>query len=191
MTLLTGYDATNFPLDILYDAGVVFIGADAIGVTSGAPKFTPGKSYEQIAFDGKHAPVEGLDRVKHGGSTLTFTMKEIGNAASGGQITILDAGATSATDGGSPPVTTVTPKSSGLIATGYQSDVRVLWERGASGSGNYFAVHFAKALVTKFDISGTASGEGMVSVEISGRVPSGSPLNAPDYAFEYRTNLPS
>lgn len=191
---LSGFDIANFPLDILYGTGVVFVGDEAIGVTEGAPKVTFNRTFDNITFDGKHSPIKGIDRVVHGEPVIAFTMKELGNATTGGQVAILEAGGTSATSGDTPPVTAITPPVSGalLASGGYLTDFRVLWERGACGSGSYFAVYFACALVQKWDISGQNAKEAQISVEVAGRIDVATQdINEAAYVLEYRTDLPS
>lgn len=193
MSVITGYDATNFPQDLLFGSGVVFVGAVPIGTTMGGVKFNPGKTIEQVGFDGKHADVEGLDRTRYGTSTLSFVMQELGDSTTGDQIAALEAGSASASDGGTPPITTVTPKASGLLlATGdYLTDVRLYFDRGGENSGKYAVIYFPKAVCTKYDLAGQSANSGQVNVEFSARVPAGSALNIAPYKIEYRTNLPS
>lgn len=190
MPPLTGFAIAKFPSDILWGAGICYIGSAAFGVTSGAPKLTRNTTYTNIDFDGKHAPIKGLDRAMHGEPTMAFTMLELGDATTGNQLATLEVGSTAATV---TTTTTVTPASSGrLVAAGsYKTDFRVLWERGAAGSGVFFAVHFPVALFTKYDISGQAKGESQIAVEVVGRLDmSTAAITDAAYNFEFRTTLP-
>ena len=189
---LTGLDTTNFPQDTIYEAGVVYIGADPIGVTVGGIKWNPGKSYMQPGFDGKQASYAEMDRPIYGESTISFMMQEIGDSTTGNQIAKLEPGASTAS-AGTPPVETITPKAGGgFLATGdYATNVRLLFERGAQGSGKYVAVLFPKALCTKYDVSTQPGKEGQVSVEFSARLPLTAAINAAPYQIEYRTDIPA
>lgn len=146
---LSGLNATNFPQDILYNSGIVFQGSTRFGVTRGAPKWTPNRTIDNIAFDGKYAPVKGLDRPMHGEPSIAFTMLEIGQAATGGQIAKLEPGATSATATAPATPGTITPTPS---ITG-----------GALTAGTYFYK------VTAIN----AGGESLASAEVSSAVASG------------------
>lgn len=190
MPPLTGFTLAKFPSDILYDAGIVHIGSTPLGVTKGAPKLTHNTSFTNVPFDGKHAPIKGLDREMHGEPVIAFSMIELGDSTTGNQLAKLTPGSTSATVS---TTTTVTPAKSGiLVASGsYLTDFRVMWERGAAGSGVYFAVYFPCALVTKWDIAGTPGGEATISVEVAGRIDLATQaINDPAFKFEYRTTAP-
>jgi hypothetical protein len=185
---LNGLIPANFPSDVLYDAGILMIGSSKFGVTKGPPKWAPNRTFENMAFDGKYAPVKGADRIMHGECSLSFSMLELGNATTGNQILTLEPGATLATATGT---TTYTPQSSGtLLAAGaYIADFRAIWERG--NSAGYFAVHLPVALCMKYDIAGTDKSEAMVSVEMVGRIDLATqPMSAAPYTLEYRAALP-
>lgn len=190
MPALTGFSITKFPSDILYDAGIVYIGSAAFGVTKGAPKLSHNTTFTNVGFDGKHAPIKGLDRQMHGEPVISFTMLELGGATTGNQLAKLSPGSAAVTVS---TTTTVTPAKSGiLVATGsYTTDFRVIWEQGAAGSGLYFAVHFPVGLFTKYDIAGQAGAEAQISVEVAGRLDlTTAAINDPAFNFEYRTALP-
>lgn len=188
MTQLTGLNITNFPLDILYEAGTVFLGSTPFGTTKGPPKFNPNKGYENVEFDGKYTNVKLLDRVKQGNPTISFTMLELGNSTSGAQVATLEPGFTTATVGA---VITKTPQPSGqFVANGsYVTDLRVMWERGFNGSATYFAVYFPWALCMKYDLSGQDKKEGLIAVEFEARSLAAG-LTAAPYVLEYRTTTP-
>ena len=187
---LTGITIANFPADIILDSGVVFIGATKFGVTRGEPKFTPNRSIQNIEFDGKHAPIRGIDRFMHGEPSLAFTMMELGGTGTGNQIDRLEPGNTDAT------VTTVITHTmapgGGLVAAGsYVTDLRAIWERGTSASNLFFAVLFPVALCTKYELGGQNRGEGLISVEFVGRLDLATQTTSDAaYKLEYRTTLP-
>jgi hypothetical protein len=190
MPALTGFVLTKFPSDILYDAGIVYHGATPFGVTEGPPKFDPGETFDQITFDGQHAPIKGLYRQLHGAPTMAFTMKEFGQSTTGAQVGKVEPGSTTATVS---TTETITPAKSGiLVASGsYVPDFRVIWERGAAGSGLYFAVHFAVALYRKYGIQGQNKKEAQIPVEVVGCLDMATAsINDPAYNLEYRTALP-
>ena len=186
---LSGMTIANFPSDVITDAGVVYIGSTKFGVTRGAPKFNPNRSWSNIEFDGKFAPVKGLDRPMNGEPVLSFTMLELGIATTGNQLPKIEPGATVVTSVGT---TTYTPLASGaLMAAGnYVPNFRVVWERGIQG-GLYFAVLFPVGFIHKYDIAGQNKGEGLVNVEICGRIDlSTGTTSDPAYVLEHRTALP-
>lgn len=187
---LSGLDTTKIVQDLLYETGVVYIGATPIGVTVGGIKWNPGKSYLQPGFDGKQAPFEQMDRVQYGESTISFMMQELGDSTTGNQIEFLEPGATAATVA---TVETITPKAGGgFVAAGdYATNVRVMIERGSQGSGKYLAILFPKALCTKYDVATQPGKEGQVSVEFSARLPLASAVNVAPYQIEYRTDIPA
>ena len=190
MPPLTGLDITKFPSDILYGCGIIFIGSTKSGVTEGEPKWDPNVTFQPVTFDGQHAPIKGLYRQFHGEPKISFTMKELGDATTGNQLAKLEPGSTSATVS---TTTTVTPAKSGiLVASGsYLTDFRILWERGSSGSGVYFAVHFPVALVTKYGIQGQNKKDAQIPVEVVGCLDmTTAGITDAAYNLEYRTALP-
>lgn len=146
---LSGYVNANFPGDILYNSGVVYAGSTRFGVTKGPPKFVTNRTFQQVDFDGKYAPLVGLDRPIHGEPSLSFTMLEIGPAASGNQILKFEPGATlaTATAPATPGTITPTPSITGGVLT----------------AGTYFYK------VTAIN----AGGESLASAEASSTVASG------------------
>jgi hypothetical protein len=296
---LSGLNIVSLPADILYNTGTVFAGSVPIGVTKGPPKFTNNRTFNNVEFDGKYAGVLGLDRVINGDPTISFSMLEIGPAATGNQILKFEPGATLATAtapatpgtitptpsitggaltagtyyykvtalnaggeslasaevsstvasgitgsvalaitavgtatayrwyrgtgagledryyqtatnaytdigsaayslgappaGGSGSTTTYTPKPGGslLVLADYVVDLRVVWERGYDGSGNYLSVYMPWALCNKYDISGQDKKEAMISVEFVGRINYASQvLTTAAAVIEYRNSKP-
>lgn len=185
---LSGINITNLPADTLLDSGVMYVGSTKVGVTRGAPKFNPNRTIENIAFDGKFAPVKGIDRFVHGEPTLSFTLLEFGGATTGNQIPKLEPGTTAVTVGS---VITYTAQASGaLIASGsYQTAMRLVFER-ASG-GTYAAILFPFALCMKWDLAGQNKGEALINAEFVGRIDlSAGAVSDPAYLIELRSVLP-
>jgi hypothetical protein len=193
---INGYNA-NLINDILFGPGVVRIGSTNIGVTKGPPKFDPGWTLENVMFDGKDAPIYLLDRKFYGEPIMSFTILEFGPAASGNQVAKLEAGSTAVDSGTTPNTkTTVTPRVGRtlFVAGDYLSDVYIINPRaivtGASIKG-YASVHFAKALVKKWDLEPTDKEEVKINVEIGGRkdMTAGTTADAP-YDIVYWETLP-
>lgn len=147
---LAGLVPANFPSDILYDAGITMIGSTKFGVTRGAPKWDPNETVDNIAFDGKYSPLKGADRVIHGEPTLSFTMLELGPAATGNQISRLVPGATSATV--AAPATPGTVTATGSI----------------TGGSLTAGIYYYKVTAVN------AGGESLASAEATGTVASGA-----------------
>jgi len=186
---LNGFNVTNFPLDILYSTGVIFTASTKLGATSGPPKFAPNTTYQNIDFDGKYTDVAGLDRIMHGNATISCTMLEMGQAATGTQVTVYQPGESLVSV---TALSTHTPAAAGtLVAVGsLVTDLRVIWERGFEGSGTYFAVYMPFALCTKFGVDGADKKNSLIPVEFTSRLTSGSALNIAPYKLEFRTTLP-
>lgn len=193
--MLTGY-STNLPTDALLDVGILMVGNAKIGVTKGAPQFDPARVIENIEFDGKHAPIKGLDRLFHGPASISGSLIELGDASSGAQLAKLEPGS-SAASAGSPNVTTITPKvGGGLLASGdYLTDVRLIFERAVVGSGTkqYAAIYFPVGLVVQYGpIQGEDRKTGVIPFKIEARkdMGSGTTADAP-YKIELREALPT
>lgn len=186
---LNAFSVTNFPLDIVYSTGVIFSASAKLGATSGPPKFVPNTTYDNIDFDGKYTSVAGLDRIMHGDAVLSCTMLEMGQAATGSQITVYQPGEALVSV---TALSTHTPAAGGtLVAAGSLiADFRVIWERGSEGSGNYFAVYMPFALCTKFGVDGQDKKNALIPVEFTSRLTSGLALNIAPYKLEFRTTLP-
>lgn len=160
---LSGVINANFPTDILYNAGIVFNGSTPIGVTKGPPKFVTNRTWNNIDFDGKYAPGVGLDRAIHGEPTISFTMMELGPAATGGQAAKFEPGATIATLNapGTPGTITPTPSITGgaLTAGTYYYKVTALNAGGES---------VASAEASTTIASGTTGSVGLAITAVSG-----------------------
>lgn len=191
--MLTGY-SPNLPNDVLLDSGVLYIGSSAIGATRGGLEFSPDFEIQNVPFDGKQAAIKGLDRKFFGeDSKISGTLIEFGDSSTGSQLAKLEPGGTSAS-AGSPNVTTYTPNpASEFLASGdYQTNVRLIFERGVlSGTKKYAAVLFAVALVKTWSLKGENKGEATIGFEICARkdMSSGTIADAP-YVIEHREALP-
>lgn len=185
---LTGYVNANFPVDILLDSGVIYIGSTKFGVTKGAPKFTPNRTWDNIGFDGKFAAVKLLDRPVNGTPVISLTAIEFGPLATGNQVSRYEP---SSVTSSVTSVVTYTPVAAGaLLATGgYLTDLRVIWERPTAGT--YFAVYFPFALCTKYELAGVDHGNPTIAAEFEGRLDlSTGAVTDPAYKLEYRSVLP-
>jgi hypothetical protein len=184
----SGVNITNLPQDTLLDAGVLYVGSTKIGVTRGAPKFDPARTWRNIEFDGKQAPVKGLDRPMYGEATITGTLIEFGGATTGNQIAKLEPGATVVTAGA---ITTYTPIAGGalLAAVNYYTNLRLFFER--AGPGTYAAILFPVAFCRKYDVQGANLNESTIPFEFCARLDLATQLvSDPPYQIELRTSLP-
>jgi hypothetical protein len=190
--MLTGYLST-LPSDVVFDTGVVYVGSTPIGVTKGPPNIDPAREFDNMDFDGKHAPIKGLDRVFHGPASVKFTLIEAGDATSGNQLPKLEPGGAVAS-AGTPNVTTITPKAGGAFAAAgdYLTDLRVIYERGVgTGTKRYFAVYLPCSLVKSWKAVGENKKVAKFDVEVEGRkdMASGTTADA-TYKLELREALP-
>jgi hypothetical protein len=193
MSPLTGH-TSNFPNDVLLDMGIMLVGSTVIGVTKGPPKFSPAIELAMSEFDGMHAPLKGMDRMFYGEASVSATILELGESATGNQAAKLLPGS-SAASAGSPNVTTITPVAGGsfLSSGSYLSDFRMLFERGiSSGTKKYFAIYFPCGLVLPtWDLQGEARKYANIAITIGARkdMASGNVYDAP-FKLEYREALP-
>lgn len=195
--MLTGY-LTTLPSDVLLDTGVLYSGTGPgviMGVTRGAPKWDPGFAIENLPFDGKHAPIKGLDRKFFGEPKITATLLEFGPAASGNQIAKLEPGSSSADSGTTPNTkTAITPAAGGIlyVAGNYLVDVRLMFERGlAAGAGvkTFAAILLKCAFISKWDLQGQDKDGAIISIELVGRkdMASGTTADSPYIIELYET----
>lgn len=190
--MLNGY-TTNLPADCIIESGVLFKGSTPIGVTSGGCKFDPGKTIENLNYDGKRSDVQGNDRIVKWKPKLTGTLQEFGGATSGNQIANLaEQGSTTAThDKGA--TTRYQPRVAGALfqTSEYITDLRVLFERAGGG---YAAVYFPIGFTVKYGLEGQPDKEGKVPFEFEARLSSADAISSPGkcpYAIELRTSIPS
>jgi hypothetical protein len=190
--MLTGLTA-NLPVDCLLNTGALFYSkasvATKIGVTEGAPDFDPAIENGIIEFDGRRSMHWPLVRRNGFKPVMKGTIKELGPAASGGQIALLDPGSSEAAADGSG-TKLITPKSAGVL---YGSgdiilNLRWIFERG---SGGFAAILLPVALCTKWSIKGVDKKEAQISFEFEGMLDLGSDPGAPPYKIEIRTALPT
>lgn len=159
---ISGYSA-NLPADTIFDAGIIMLGSTKLGVTRGAPKFTPNRTYENITFDGKYANLKGLDRPMHGEPSLAFTMLEFGGASTGNQIPKLEPGATLATV--AAPATPGTLTATGAITGGTLAAGTYYYKWTAVNAGGE---SLASAEATATVASGTAGSVALSGTAVSG-----------------------
>ena len=180
---LTAYSA-DLPADVLLDTGVLYIGTAVLGATRGAPRFDPGKQFSNIDFDGKRADIMGLDRVDRHEAMINCTLIEFDAA----DIAVLEPGMTSAGTG----TVVYTPKRAGTlhVSGDYITDLRLIFERGVTPS-TYAAIHFPRALVTRYQPAGQKNDIALIEAEFRARLNMGSDniADAP-YKIELRDALP-
>ncbi len=189
--MLDGY-TTNLPADTIIESGVAFNGPTPIGASQGGYKFDPGKTIVQLEYDGKKSDVQGNDRITKWAPKITGTLIEFGGTTTGKQISLVEAGNSSAThDHGA--TTRIQPRVAGaLFANGeYITDFRVVYERA---NGGYAAVYFPIGFVAKYDLQGENAKEAKIALEVHGRLSQADAIANPGkcpYAIELRTSLPS
>jgi hypothetical protein len=196
--------SVNLPIDVLLDHGTFFQGnvliasCTALGVTRGAVKFDPMWTLENIGFDGKDAPIKGLDRKFYGPAKMSATMIEFGPAASGNQIPKLEVGIANADTGTTPnTLSTLTPAPGRVlyVAGNYLTYLRCVFPRGiVAGAGikKYAGICFPCALVTKWDLAGQESKDvAIYNVEFEARkdMAAGTTADAP-YLIELYETIP-
>ena len=166
---LTGY-TTSLPSDILLDSGVLYVSSTVFGAFQGGLKFDPGVTYRNADFDGKRSPVKLLDRVtmrmpKISGTCIQLATTNVGQ---------IEPGAATAVTGAWTASTSYAPKAAGtlLVAGDYLSDVRLIFQRGATttAAGAYVQVRFPSALCTKYDVTGQDGAEVAIAIEIEARL---------------------
>lgn len=196
--MLTGY-SINLPSDVLMDSGVLYVGTAIVGVSKGPWQFDPGREIVNSEFDGKHAPIKGLDRLFHGEPVISGTLIQFADSDTGGQMAKIEPGSSEADSGSTPNVlTTITPKAGGnFFASGdYLTDVRLIFERGiaaAAGTKKYAAIYLPCAIVKKWGpLAGANKDHPTYGVEIAGRKDMGSGTTADAaYKIEFRESLPA
>lgn len=181
---ISGYSA-DLPGDVLMDTGVLWIGNAILGATRGAPNFDPGKEFSNIDFDGKRSDLLGLDRVDRYDPVLSGMLIEFDTP----DLARFEPGSTSAGTG----TVVHTPKAAGtLFASGdYMTDLRLIFERGVN-PGTFAAIHFPKALCTRYRVAGNKNDIALIEFEFRARrdMSSGTLFDAP-YKIELRDALPS
>lgn len=126
------------------DAGLIYVGATAWGVTRGGVRFTNGKEIRAIEFDGKRTPrIVGHDRVVGFDPTVEFEIIEFTSAI----MQRLEPGAAVVVAGG---VTTITPLDAGTMipSANYLTNFVVAWKLP---DGTFVRLRFPKALVVSYE----------------------------------------
>ena len=155
----SGY-TTTMPTDVLLDTGVLMLAAVVVGVSRGGLTFDPGIELRNVPYDGKKAPVVGLDRITSRAPRISGTLLE----ASGADFINYEPGAAT------PDVTLA--KQGALLAAGvYLTTLALLFHRGGGGT---VVVTFAKALCVKYDVVGQVDGEAEIACEFEARAVHGA-----------------
>lgn len=184
-TPLTGY-TDQFPSDVLLDSGVLYIEDSVFGTMSGGLKFDPGITYRNVDFDGKRAPIKGLDRVTTRMAKITGTLIELPISA----LPQIEPGVSYAAGAGWSAGDQYVPrKADALLEEGqYLTNVRAVWLRG---NGEFVQVRFFAALLTKYDATSQDANEVAIAVEIEARLDmerAGATTGTAPYVIEYITN---
>src|SRR5688572_20832412 len=139
MAVNSGYN-TNTPSDILLDTGVLMMGSTVLGVSRGGLRFSPGIELREVEYDGRKAPVRGLDRIAFRRAQISGRMLEVGSA----NLRLFE-------PGGATPNITPTPQGE-LLATGdYVASLKLVYRRGSGGT---CTITFAYALCVRYEIQG-------------------------------------
>lgn len=168
------YNIAPLPADTLLDSGVLYVnGNTPYGASRGELSVQLNRGYENVEFDGKLAPVAGLDRpMPSAPPRISGKFIEL-NALKAADV---EPGGTAATVGA---VTTVTPAPLGDFldpATDYKTNVRIAFRRG---SGGVAVVIFPVALLWCEGVSG----KGELDLVIEARQPNdAADLSVPLYA---------
>lgn len=171
----------DFPSDVLLSTGILLVGDEKFGGTLGGITFNPNREIANLDFDGKRAPVAGLDRVGMRRAVLSGTAQRLGVS----DLEQFEPGGSS-DSGWSAGAQYVPAKAGPLYTSGmYLSNVRAVWQRG---NGEYFQVRFPKALITTWQVSDNDPQAAQVQFEIEARVDmaaSGASPSDAGYVFEY------
>ena len=166
---LTGFQNASTPGDLLLDSGILRLGANIFAALRGGIRFDPGVTIRNVDFDGKRAPIRGLDRRTMVVPKISGTMIELPFS----RIAAIEPGSTAAAGGGYGGADAYTIQPSGiLLASGsYQTDVRAIWRRG---NGELWGVRFPVALCTRWTMSGADNEEGAIEFEFEARLDLGA-----------------
>lgn len=177
----------TLPQDVLYDTGVLYIGASIFSAQQGGLKFDPTRTVRQVEFDGRRSPIVGLDRTVEMGAVITGTVLQVNPT----QFPQIEPGAVAADPllfpGGPSGATAMQPKQAGLAyaAGDYLTNVRAIWQRG---DYSYVQIRMPKALCTKWDLTGTDKEEAKFSITIESRLDmavSGQLVSNASWVIEY------
>jgi hypothetical protein len=161
---------TNMPNVIGLDTAVFYVGTTPLGVTDGGQKFDPKKTFLNIPFDGKRAPIAGLDRTTKFESEISAKFLQCDISA------FLDYEAGSVSSSGSSGnvimIQTI-QQASQLIATGsLLQDLRCIWKLGSTNPlvTIYRQVRFYRAIVTKYTAAWKDNGSMEIDATFSARL---------------------
>lgn len=150
----SGYTST-LPTDVLLDTGILLVGGAVAGVSKGGLVFDPGIAIGEVDYDGRKAPVRGLDRITFRRPTISGTMLEASNT----KLRRLD-------PGGATPGVTLKGQGVLLVTGDYVANLQLTYQRGASG---LVTITFAYALCRRYRIVGQKDSEAEISVEFEAR----------------------
>jgi hypothetical protein len=156
----SGYDANTVGALVL-NVPVVWFGSGLtgttvtgtkFGLTQGGVDFDPGRKDREIEFDGKRAPVQGLEYPIDYDSTMKFKVIVFGDD----QVSTLEPGSTTVGE-------VITPISTSTLypASAYLTDVRAA---ATTGDGGLFVVHFPIARVISWKLDSKDKQESMLDV---------------------------
>jgi hypothetical protein len=142
---------TTLANDVLLDAGALYMGAIGAGVllgrTSGGLKFEPGRTIEDMNFDGKRAGIMGLQRITDYKSTISGKLLSYGIS----NTQIVEPGIVSASGSGAvSTVFSMQQASSWFAAGAYLTNVRAIFRRS---DGTYVQIRFPYAICMKYSIT--------------------------------------
>jgi hypothetical protein len=158
----SGYDNTtkdalvlNVPV-VWFGSGLAgtTISGTKFGLTQGGVDFDPGRKDREIEFDGKRAPVQGLEYPIDYDSQLKFKVIVFGS----NQVSVLEPGSTTAGE-------VITPIACSTLypLSGYLTDVRAA---SVSGDGGLFIVHFPVARVIHWKLDSKDKQESMLDITL-------------------------
>jgi hypothetical protein len=156
----SGLTATT-PDDLVLNVAVLYVSGSIVGVTPSGTKFglskggldfDPGRKDREIEFDGKRAPVQGLEYPIDYDSQMKFKVIVFG----ANQVDTLEPGSTTNGD-------VITPISCSTLypISGYLTDVRAA---SVSGDGGLFIVHFPVARVISWKLDSKDKQESMLDI---------------------------
>jgi hypothetical protein len=154
---MNGYTSAT-PTDLILDSGQLRIFNTVFGVTRGSLRFDPGIEIRNAEFDGKRAPVAGLDRIIFRRPTITCTLLETSTT----KLAQLMPGSSSATVGA---VTTITPPDANVFLTSIDT-VRAIFQRS---NGRYWEFRLSRAMPIWGGIEGADQDEAGLPVTFEGR----------------------
>lgn len=170
-----------FPSDVRLSSGILIVGEEKFGGTLGGISFNPNREIVNLDFDGKRAPVAGIDRTARRRGVFSGTAQRLGIS----DLEQYEPGGSS-DSGWSGGAAYIPAKAGPLYAAGmYLENVRACWE---CGDGRIFQVRFPKAIITTWQSADNGDQAAGIQFEIEARVDmsveGASPSDA-GYVFEY------